>query len=216
MSGHYIHTTDTISEETTAYIIGATKVDKTTNRGKTMKTIEYRTIDKSQWGEGAWQHEPDKKQWLDQETKYPCLIVRSPVSGSLCGYVGVPESHPSHGKKTAQLENDYEAHGGITFAGECQKVPEGLESIGVCHVSNNNEKIWWVGFDTAHAFDYMPKIGSLIKDFPSLETSKELEQLLPEDSCFKEKYRDLVYVTAECESLARQLKVLEQLLESKQ
>ena len=63
-----------------------------------MKTMEYRTIDKSTWGEGEWQNEPDKKQWQDEETNYPCLIVRSPVSGSLCGYVGVSEGHALFGK----------------------------------------------------------------------------------------------------------------------
>jgi hypothetical protein len=51
-----------------------------------METIEYRTQDKTQWGNGDWQNEPDKKQWQDTETGYPCLIVcnreRSISSGS--------------------------------------------------------------------------------------------------------------------------------------
>jgi hypothetical protein len=38
-----------------------------------MDTIEYRTIDKSQWGPGPWQDEPDKKQWQDEATGLPCL-----------------------------------------------------------------------------------------------------------------------------------------------
>lgn len=62
-----------------------------------MRTIEYRTQDKSEWGPGPWQDEPDKVQWLDPVTNYPCLIVRSQVSGSLCGYVGVPKEHPAYG-----------------------------------------------------------------------------------------------------------------------
>lgn len=60
-----------------------------------METIEYKTIDKTAWGNGPWNHEPDKKQWLDPETGLSCLIVRGPM-GALCGYVGVSEDHPAH------------------------------------------------------------------------------------------------------------------------
>jgi hypothetical protein len=63
-----------------------------------VQRIEYRTIDKSGWGEGPWQSEPDKIQWQDPDTGYPCLIVRNGMSmGFLCGYVGVPANHPAHG-----------------------------------------------------------------------------------------------------------------------
>lgn len=62
-----------------------------------MQRIEYHTADKSTWGEGPWQDEPDKVQWQDEETGYPCLIVRNPHMGFLCGYVGVPPGHPAHG-----------------------------------------------------------------------------------------------------------------------
>lgn len=62
-----------------------------------MERIEYRNvIDKSQWGDGPWQSEPDKIQWQDEATGLPCLIVRGPV-GALCGYVGVPKTHPAYG-----------------------------------------------------------------------------------------------------------------------
>lgn len=59
-----------------------------------MKTIEYRTIDKSSWPRGPWDAEPDKRQWQDEATGLPCLIVRVDHSGHLCGYVGVPPKHP--------------------------------------------------------------------------------------------------------------------------
>lgn len=61
-----------------------------------MDRIESRTIDKTGWGDGPWQSEPDKLQWQDEATGLPCLIVRGPV-GALCGYVGVPTEHPAHG-----------------------------------------------------------------------------------------------------------------------
>ncbi len=44
-----------------------------------MEKIEYRTVDKTGWGEGPWQSEPDKRQWQDEATGLPCLIVRGPA-----------------------------------------------------------------------------------------------------------------------------------------
>jgi hypothetical protein len=107
-----------------------------------METKEYRTRDKSEWGPGAWQDEPDKAQFMDEPTGLPCLIVRN-NSGALCGYVGVTEGHPYFGKdydssasvphicdESCDAENDYHSHsssvgghlsvhGGITFSDFC-------------------------------------------------------------------------------------------------
>jgi hypothetical protein len=62
-----------------------------------MQAIEYRTVDKSSWARGPWDSEPDKRQWRDDETGLPCLIVRN-HSGAWCGYVGIGEGHPFYGK----------------------------------------------------------------------------------------------------------------------
>lgn len=62
-----------------------------------METIEYRTADKTGWGAGPWQQEPDKRQWQDEATGLPCLAVRGP-GGHWCGYVGVAEGHPLYRK----------------------------------------------------------------------------------------------------------------------
>lgn len=62
-----------------------------------MKTIEYRTKDRSEWGAGPWSNEPDKVQWQDEATGLPCLMVRN-HSGAWCGYVGVAEGHPLYGQ----------------------------------------------------------------------------------------------------------------------
>lgn len=109
-------------------------------------TIEYRTEDKSAWPPGPWQAEPDKKQWTDKTTGLPCLIVRN-HGGALCGYVGVADGHPLHGKEYGACvwpekhdahepgDSDWhynctpqallEAHGGITFASGCyETTPE--------------------------------------------------------------------------------------------
>lgn len=83
-----------------------------------MKTIEYRTVDKSKWERGVWDAEPDKMQWLDEATGLPCLITRN-HGGAWCGYVGVPPEHPAHGKDYNDV--DVSVHGGLTFANRCQK-----------------------------------------------------------------------------------------------
>lgn len=60
-----------------------------------METREWSYTDKSEWGPGPWQHEPDKAQWTTA-SGLPGLIVRNP-SGALCGYVGVDSGHALFG-----------------------------------------------------------------------------------------------------------------------
>lgn len=101
----------------------------------TTAAMEWARLDKSSWGDGPWQNEPDKVQWLDEATGLDCLIVRN-NGGALCGYVGVPESHPWHGKDYSQCtqtpacdesycdhtpEHRLRVHGGITFADGCNE-----------------------------------------------------------------------------------------------
>src|ERR1700683_1388455 len=114
-----------------------------------MKTLEYRTIDKTKWPRGPGDNEPDKKQWLDADTGLPWLIVRHPRLGHLCGYVGVPPSHPLHGKSWDDA-GDFAVHYGLTFSDKCQ--PHDNESMGICHPVEAGEEgnIWWFGFDAAH------------------------------------------------------------------
>lgn len=69
-------------------------------------------IDKSQWGDGPWQSEPDKRFWT--HNGFACLILRAPNSGALCGYLGVLPDHPWHGKDYDRIE--CECHGGLTFS----------------------------------------------------------------------------------------------------
>ena len=59
-----------------------------------MTELSKSFIDKSSWGLGEWLNEPDKIQWVGSDSDYDCLIVRSKISGSLCGYVGIPKNHP--------------------------------------------------------------------------------------------------------------------------
>ena len=150
-----------------------------------MKT--WKSKDKSNWPVGVWQDEPDKAQWVDEESGLDCLIVRGP-SGSLCGYVGVPESHNCFKKDYYDVEVD--VHGGLTFSDLCSE-PEKVES-NVCHTGEvANDIVWWLGFDTAHSEDYTPKHGFHQYEWERGQT-----------------YKTLNYVKREVTSLAKQLGVI--------
>lgn len=142
---------------------------------------------------GPWSAEPDKVQWVDPATGLDCLIVRN-LSGALCGYVGVPPGHPWHGVGYEDLE-DVTIHGGLTFSDSCQEdAPEGQ---GVCHIPEPGRAadVWWLGFDCAHGgVDRIP----LMEEFRHLDYP--LMPGWPEPV-----YRDLGYVTGQCEQLAVQV-----------
>lgn len=144
-------------------------------------------IDKSGWGPGPWQDEPDRKEW--KHAGFACLIVRVPSHGALCGYVGVPPGHPWHGKDYGDVEvafPDIDVHGGLTYAAKCHGR--------VCHVPAPGEpdELWWLGFDHAHAFDVSPAY------------SARYRELYGHHSNFDEVYRDMNYATAGVEHLAEQ------------
>lgn len=157
-----------------------------------METIEYRTVDKASWGEGPWQQEPDKKQWQDEATGYPCLIVRN-RGGALCGYVGVPEGHPCFEKDYEKVDAD--VHGGLTFADHCS--PNGDESRHICHKTDGDDHVWWLGFDCAHSGDVSPAYEMRNREFGfSLGDGYK-------------RYKDFGYVTAQVRKLSEQLKAME-------
>ena len=167
-----------------------------------MEHRTWMTTDKTGWGEGPWQDEPDKEQWTDKVTGFPCLIVRSRFSGALCGYVGVNDAHPWYGQSywpqaadgetlspVLQALAQVDVHGGLTYSGACQ---EGPEEITICHVAPGEPELWWFGFDCAHAWDLPP--GRAMREMMRFGWRPMPDQV----------YRDLAYVKAECASLALQ------------
>lgn len=158
-----------------------------------METKSYTTIDRVAlgWPSGAWDGEPDKVQWPDDVTGLPCLAVRNRRNGVWCGYVGLADYHPLHGKEYGEV--DVNVHGGLTFANACG--PGENESVGICHTPSDGEPehVWWLGFDCAHAWDHSPD-----------DVRRSAEGgiwALSHDS----QYRTLAYVRNECAQLARQL-----------
>jgi len=112
---------------------------------------EWTTIDKASWRDAKG--EPDKVQYKDEATGLDCLIVRN-YGGALCGYVGVSEAHPLHGKNYNDINMD--VHGGLTYSDGCQHSDDPAQ--GICHIPDPGEpdNVWWFGFDCAHAGDICP------------------------------------------------------------
>lgn len=179
-------------------------------------------IPKSEWGPGPWQDEPDKLEWIDDETGYQCLIKRNPFTGALCGYVGLSEGHPYYGKKYSDriplddapgMSPDMESVGGIPLLIELWKTaagPDGRVSLDVIirvHGSvtftgfweDREDGLWYFGFDTGHYMDYMPGLVA------------STERHLGRTSCLRHQdcvYRTISYVQDQCRQLAQQLKAV--------
>lgn len=166
-----------------------------------MEHKTWTTMDKTSWGPGPWQDEPDKIQFSDERTGLPCLIKRNPL-GALCGYVGVSEGHPwfGQGYDDARLVDDVypEVHGGLTFADFCQ---EGDEAHTICHIPGPGEpdRVWWLGFDCNHAFDLAPAMRAREREYfpPALLNLRSWLDM-------SETYKDIAYVKDQCALLALQ------------
>ncbi|KKN15051.1 hypothetical protein LCGC14_0989840 [marine sediment metagenome] len=136
---------------------------------------------------------------------FPCSIWKTDM-GHLCGYLGVPPSHPWYRQDQSWLGDlgGIDVHGGITLAchekSSRQMSPEYRAAIMSderpppefkwVDVPNKDDKswphdtgqdVWWIGFDCAHLYDLVPS------------------HPRPGDI-----YRDERYVRNELEGLARQ------------
>lgn len=112
----------------------------------TNRDREWHFVDKSAWGSGPWQDEPDKAMWTDEATGLACLILRN-ETGALCGYVGVHVGHPWYGVDRWEIRS-HGAHGGVNF-------------------SRERQRLWWLGFDCSHAFDLSPALLAVPVPIPS-------------------------------------------------
>lgn len=152
-----------------------------------MLATDYK-VDKSSWGDGPWQSEPDRVDFVF--AGLACLALRgSPHLGHWCGYVGVPREHPLYGVPYDQTPG-LEVHGGLTYSDRC--------SGDICHVPAPGmpDDVWWFGFDCGHAGDLSPGMEKFRRDV--------IEPALGRYD-MREVYRELPYVRAEIEHLAAQL-----------
>lgn len=141
--------------------------------------------DRSKWGSGPWDNEPDRIAFVDKETGYHCLMLRN-HGGAWCGYVAIPKTHRA-AINSGLNYGDYavDAHGGLTYADHCTGDP----NKGICHAVPHGEEdaVIWLGFDTAHLGDLAPGY----------------------DYSWQGTYRDEPYVRNQVLWLAKQIKALE-------
>ena len=94
-----------------------------------------------------WEDEPDHAEWVQAVSGYRCRIKRNPITGTLCGYVGIPREHRFWGigydwhEELRDISDN--VHGGLTYGQE------------------GDDGWWYFGFDTAHMDDFCPKIVEL-------------------------------------------------------
>lgn len=91
-----------------------------------------------------WENEPDHAEWIQEPSGYRCRIVRNALTGSLCGYVGIPKGHRFWGMGYDDDNDELYAiqddvHGGLTY-------------------SALDGGWWYFGFDTNHMNDFAPKM----------------------------------------------------------
>jgi hypothetical protein len=176
-----------------------------------MQELQWTFRDRTGWGSGPWDDEPDKMQWTDAATGLPCMIHRNQF-GAWCGYVGVGPTHPAHGKTGDDL--DLSAHGSVNFADRCDPHFNPETGQGVCHLPEPGEPddVWWLGFDCAHAWDFVPGMAALMRPDPfdvaigdPSSVRRDNLQRVYRSMMSNDVYRDIAYVRAECALLAAQL-----------
>lgn len=164
---------------------------------------------KADWPSGHWQREDDIKAWNDVSTGYACAILRHPSLGHLCGYVQMPASHPLYTKsynQRAQFPKKWldrklklaQDIGVISVFCASVNISDDmseatLDLIFHCHGGLTYGRDGWLGFDCGHAGDLTPCMTFFAGE---------------------DKYRDMLYVTAQCERLAEQLSEYQQLMQS--
>lgn len=107
---------------------------------------------------------------------YNCMVIRM-ADFHLNGYIEIKKGHKLYGIHYDKIE-DIEVHGGFTFSG-------------------NIDNRFHIGFDCAHAWDYVPSIlhNYAIVDF-------YISRL---DRFTNEVYRTEKYVMKECRNVVRQI-----------
>lgn len=150
---------------------------------------------------GPWSSEPDRIEF--KHAGLQCLLSRQAIQFHWCGYVGVPKSHPAYGKSDLDLD----VHGGITYSQKCGGY--------ICHLTEDEDDLYWFGFDCMHAGDSAPGFefygeileSKLPKDRALTPEEKSMVSHLKglPNPLMDGEYRDVPYVMQETKNLAEQL-----------
>ena len=115
-----------------------------------------------------------EKEWTTRAGLKAVVIAHD--MGHRCGYVGVPEDHPWHGKGYDDV--DLDVHGGLTYA-------------------DARDDLWWFGYDCAHLGDAADP--DLMSDkYKTFSWSRAL-------TFGGDTIKTLDFCVNECESMAAQL-----------
>lgn len=128
---------------------------------------------------------------------YKCACVFN-SGGFRCGYVAIDNTHPFYGKDYNDNGPDsIMCHWGLTYAGYGK------------HFYDNNESLWWFGFDCGHCedkpdYDTARKYG-VINDKEYI-IGKEYEHMIT----FKDRtVKDKKFVKENCKMIVEQLIVVQ-------
>lgn len=165
------------------------------------ENLEMPVIDKSTWGPGEWQNEPDRVDFI--HAGFSCFALRHDRHGHWCGYVGVPAGHPAYDTDPADLGDDV----GVNYGAKCQGW--------ICHVPAPGmpEDVFWLGFDCGHAMELSPGMRARLRQGAAAwraEGSPRMADLIDPDLeaerfGIHEVYRPLPYVRRKIEHLAEYL-----------
>lgn len=157
-----------------------------------------------------WENEPDS---FDGEFHGYKVKMKRNHGGAWCGYVGLPRSHPWHGRaynskvkvpdEILERPVDVDQVGVINlFCAMGQDQPEvaagwidmvlAIDVHGGITYADEADDLWWIGFDCSHAGDLSPRYHERHPEWGIGET-----------------YRNADYVKDQVENLAKQLKAVE-------
>jgi hypothetical protein len=166
---------------------------------------QAQAIDKSAWGTGPWQDEPDRVEFV--HAGLACLALRHPRGGNFCGYVAVPPGHPLHGRQWDNIPAaaGLDFHQGINYTAACEGI--------ICHTPAPGEpdNVWWIGGDFGHIWDKCPGRDAIERELAAKwraagQTSvAEVFERVIEIPGMRPVYRALPYVRRQIEQLAEQL-----------
>jgi hypothetical protein len=142
---------------------------------------------RSAWGDGPWMSEPDLVEWRLEGAPYPLMILRGDM-GALCGYVGVPPTHPHHGKSHRGFS--------LTWSSPCG---------GLLVPTGDPPDVWWLGFDCGHSCELAPLMAAGLGVITKLIEASGLNPAVPPGHHSHRKYIEIGECRKRTEALARAL-----------
>lgn len=163
-------------------------------------------LDKTLWGDGPWQSEPDEFSGLYKKHIYYGLRNNQ---GCWCGYVLISDNNPllkdCFNDEGSYMDIAIDVHQGVTYCN--RKRRKDLDQ----------KKHIWVGFDCCHYDDHWPSTVARNKYLSDVAMNKYLSDKLPSEATrlrelftdinegrLNKPYRDMSFVIEQCKSMIDQ------------